>query len=397
MKKVILVFSLVLMTPIGLFSQENNSTESYKTNGLWDNWFVNVGGGASIYFGDTQHDEANILERLTWGATASVGKWITPVYGARLTLQGGQKHTFNEKGAASNPGHKMATGYYLSAHADALLNFTNLVAGYKEDRVYNFIPYLGVGIATDHKKSLDNYLSPVAAVGFLNTFRISEKVALTLDISGQAVQSKFNDARFDTRVGDKIKRTTKGYNRQDWDGIGSATLGISFKLGGKQNFEKAVEVVDNSSLLDELNKQIDELVTENERLRKELEEAKNSKQTITETVIKDIPYPVQFEINKSSIDSASQEVVIYNVAQFLKNNNNTVVEIVGYADKQTGTPTINEELSKKRAQAVEDKLITEYGISKDRIVSSWIGDKVQPYPTNNWNRAVIITVVDSKH
>ncbi len=393
MKKMVFVLSLALISS-NLFSQESNSKVSYKTNGLWDNWFANVGGGASMYFGDTQQDEANIAERLTWGATASVGKWITPVWGGRLTIQGGAKHTFSKNGAASNPGHKMATGYYASVHADALLNFSNLVAGYKENRVYNFIPYMGVGWANDRKDFGNG--SVVAVVGLLNSLRVSKGVAVTLDISGQAVQSRFNDARFDTR-----KHHSPNFNRQDWDGIGSVTLGLTFGLGGKQNFDKAEDTyVDNTDplLLADLNKQVNDLTAENENLKNQL---KNAPKPVTpepqpaDGIIKNVPNAVQFELNKSVIEHG-QEAVIYNVAQYLKNNSDTAVKIEGFADKKTGTSVYNQALSKKRAKAVEDKLIKEYGVSKNRIISSWKGDKVQPYPVNEWNRVVVITVVDAK-
>ncbi|MGM5629994.1 OmpA family protein [Apibacter raozihei] len=395
MKKTILVFSLAL-TSLGMYAQEGATNAGYKTNGFWDNWFANAGGGASMYFGDTQQDEANLAERLTWGASASLGKWFSPLVGARFTVQGGRKHTFNEKGAASNPGHKMATGNYISAHADAMLNFSNLVAGYKENRFYNLIPYLGVGMAVDHKK-INKYKSAVVAAGLLNTFRVTDGFAITLDISGQAVQSKFNDARFDTRTTKGIEKTTKGYNRQDWDGIGSVMLGFNFGLGGKQKFEKAetvTTVIDNTdnSLVDDLTRQLNDLSSENERLKNQLNNQKPV-QAPAATVALNVPNPVQFEINSSTIE-AKQEAVIYNVAEFLKNNSNTSVQIVGLADKKTGTPAYNKALSKKRAEAVESKLVKEYGISKNRISTSWKGDTEQPYPNNDWNRVVVITVTE---
>ncbi|MDR2123209.1 MAG: OmpA family protein [Flavobacteriaceae bacterium] len=398
MKKIVLVFSLALAS-LSLSSQENAPKERYKTNGLWANWFASLGGGASFYWGDKQRDQADFLDRQTWGATVSVGKWFTPLVGGRLTFQGGQKHTFSVGEAASNPGHKMATGHYLTVHGDALLNFSNLVAGYKANRVYNLIPYVGVGIGADRTPARftpGGNKSFVPVVGLLNSFRISESFAIFIDVSGQAVQSKWNDARFDT----KNKSYTKSFNRQDWDGVVSANLGVTFGLGGKQTFDKAEDVVvkveNNDDALNELNKQIeklykqiDSLFAENQLLKKELENAKS------EVIIKDAPYPVLFKINSSTIDP-KQEAIIYNVAELLKENSNTVALIVGLADKGTGTPAYNEILSKKRAIALENKLITDYGISKDRIAISWKGDTVQPYPVNEWNRVVIISVVDSK-
>ena len=65
------------------------------------------------------------------------------------------------------------------------------------------------------------------------------------------------------------------------------------------------------------------------------------------------------------------------------------VAIVGYADKDTGTSDYNMGLSKRRAQAVYDALVNEYGINPDRLSIQAEGSNVQPYEENNWNRIVI--------
>ena len=130
---------------------------------------------------------------------------------------------------------------------------------------------------------------------------------------------------------------------------------------------------------------------------KELEIARNKKpDTIysKEFIIKNNPYSIPFDINSSLIKSR-QEAVIYDIADLLKKNKDLKVEIVGLADKNTGSPKFNEILSIKRAKAVENKLIKDYGISPNRIITFGKGDTVQPYPKNQWNRVVIITLVDS--
>ncbi len=76
----------------------------------------------------------------------------------------------------------------------------------------------------------------------------------------------------------------------------------------------------------------------------------------------------------------------------MKANENAKVNIVAYADKQTGTPEYNFALSERRARAVADALINEYGISSDRISIDWKGDTEQPYAENDWNRVAIFFV-----
>ena len=80
---------------------------------------------------------------------------------------------------------------------------------------------------------------------------------------------------------------------------------------------------------------------------------------------------------------------IRNIAEYAKNNTETIT-LVGYADRQTGTPDYNYKLSERRAEAVKKILVEKYGISADRIKASWEGDRQQPYAENVWNRIVIM-------
>ena len=87
----------------------------------------------------------------------------------------------------------------------------------------------------------------------------------------------------------------------------------------------------------------------------------------------------------------TEEVNVYNMAEWLKANPEEKVVICGYADKDTGTSEYNMALSEKRANAVADALVNTYGISRDRLTIKYDGSDVQPYSTNDWNRIVIFT------
>ena len=63
---------------------------------------------------------------------------------------------------------------------------------------------------------------------------------------------------------------------------------------------------------------------------------------------------------------------------------------MGY--KKTGTPSINEKLSEKRAKNVANALIKKYNIDSNRVTVEWKGDTVQPYAENAWNRVAIFVV-----
>ena len=67
------------------------------------------------------------------------------------------------------------------------------------------------------------------------------------------------------------------------------------------------------------------------------------------------------------------------------------MELVGYADKATGTPARNMYMSKARAEVVKKKML-ELGVPAERISASHVGDTVQPFAENDMNRVIICTV-----
>ena len=66
------------------------------------------------------------------------------------------------------------------------------------------------------------------------------------------------------------------------------------------------------------------------------------------------------------------------------------IQIVGYADKDTGNPDVNMKYSKQRAIECKDVLVKSYGCNPDNIIIESKGDAVQPFEENEKNRCVII-------
>ncbi|GAB6120549.1 hypothetical protein JCM30204_16980 [Dysgonomonas termitidis] len=99
---------------------------------------------------------------------------------------------------------------------------------------------------------------------------------------------------------------------------------------------------------------------------------------------------VFFSPKSSAIIDRNQKVNIFNTAKYLQDNPSAKVKVVGYADKKTGTPSINEKLSEKRAKNVANELIKKYNIDSNRVTVVWKGDTVQPYAENAWNEVAIL-------
>ena len=379
MKKVSLLLVLAF-TAVSMFAQESGfSTKAgrnatFARNGFWDNWFIGVGAGANLYIGDRNND-ADFLNRLTVAPTIQVGKWYNPYLGGRLKLQGGSLHNFSKDAVV------MTHSKYAAAEVDFMVNVSNYLCKYNENRFYSFIPYIGIGGAYgwDYKVHGQEFGTKERFItvngGIINKFRLSSRVALDIDLSGMLLKESFNKA-----------------GSRTYDGLAAASASLVFKVGKKTDFSEALLM--DQGLIDDMNNQIN-------KLRQELADCRNQKQKEVVKVEEKIVYKdrdvkagtfvsnvVFFRLGSANIDK-NQEVGIFNTAKYLQDNPNAKVKIIGYADKKTGTPSINEKLSEKRAKNVANALINKYNISSNRVTVEWKGDTVQPYAENAWNRVAI--------
>lgn len=384
MKKVSLLLCFAL-AGLSVSAQDSGNTTSgkpgrvatFESNGFWSNWFIGAGAGASMYFGPSdQH--ASFLDRMTVNPTFFVGKWFNPYMGARLAAQGGKIHSFDGSEAQT-----MYSMLHLNAHVDMMFNVTNYLMEYKSDRFYNFIPTIGMGY---ERRSEDDkffkgrgFNGPTLNASLLNTFRISNRLSGYIEVGGYIVESRFD----------------KGpQGKTHWNGIMNGNAGLMLKIG-KTDFNEAL--VRDESLINDLNSQINRLRAENDGLKKQLpcpqvkpcpevSNANPAPAPKTDEVY--VPNVVFFRLNSAVIDN-SQDISIYNTAEYLKANPNAKVKIVGYADKDTGTAAYNLKLSEKRAQNVAKVLVDKYKINSNRVQVEWKGSSEQPYKENAWNRVAI--------
>lgn len=106
---------------------------------------------------------------------------------------------------------------------------------------------------------------------------------------------------------------------------------------------------------------------------------------------------VSFIIDKYNITDV-QKNNVQKVAEYLLNNPNINLIITGYADVQTGNPAYNLKLSERRANAVRDMLVNDFGVDPSRLRIDYKGDTVQPYDRKNeWNRVVIFVTEENNN
>lgn len=383
MKKISLLLMSILVA-FGISAQETQNVshgDVFLKNKASDNWFMSLAGGTNMYFGRGSKD-ASFVDALGWQGQLAVGRWNSPKWGARLAINVGQHEHYM---TADN----YTTDSFVHPHLDLMWNVTNAAVGYKADRVYNFIPYIGVGYIYGMDKDFKKKDGPNSTLfknqnqsltwnlGIINDFRLSNNFSIFVELAATTLQGSFGRSYSENKVGD-----------YDWDVIGQALVGVKFGLGGKQDFTTA-ELMDYD-MINDLNSQINRLRAENENLSKRPEFCPECPDIVPAPAVESVYVPnvVFFRINSATIDR-QQQISVYNTAEYLKSNPNATVQIVAYADRQTGTPDYNMKLSERRAKAVADALTSQYSVDSSRISLEWKGDTEQPYAENDWNRVAI--------
>ncbi len=327
------------------------------TNSFWSNWFFSFGGGAEILFGDAdQHGK--FKDRVSPTLNVALGKWFTPGMGLRLQYSGLQARGYStDAHAAYVRGNQRSGGLYkqrfdyMNLHGDVLMNLHALFGGYNPDRTYEIIPYLGAGFA--HSYSEPHRQSLTVNAGIIQRFRLSDAMDFHIEIAGFLTEDKFG--------GDM--GGAKGY-----DGVMNASLGFTYRFP-RRGFSRPAPQLISQVELAAMQEKLADLALANRGLQSELNNARNRPVEVreTEVVVTDMtPRTVFFTIGSAQVDPRAVMSLSYLARQMQKFPNLTYT-VNGYADSATGTPELNRELSRKRAQAVVDVLVKEYGIDASRL------------------------------
>jgi outer membrane protein OmpA-like peptidoglycan-associated protein len=354
MKKFLMVLALASVSVAGM-AQETTEKYSVATNSFWSNWFVqaNVAGTA---FYSSQERNAGFSKsplkdfRNNLGLSLAIGKWFTPGLGLRTKVNGVWGRTVSSEDAKTN------ASKYWQANEQVLFNLSNMLCGYNPNRVWNFIPYAGAGIARN--MSYNTYAMGLQA-GLLNEFRLSRKFALNLDLSYGIHEPDFdgNGASFG-----EGKPSVKSKDRDL-----NVEIGLTYNLG-KATWNKVPDVdainALHQSQLDALNAQLADANAENDRLNNLIKNHKCPEaKTVTVKEVATAPVSVFFNIGKSKIASRKD---LQNVKAMTEANKDAKFVVTGYADSKTGSAAYNQKLSQKRAETVADELV-KMGVSRDNI------------------------------
>ena len=374
------------------FAQEDNNRDEngevvrgpYVTNGAFDNMFINLGAGVNSVLEKTYG-----LGKFGLATEVDLGKWFTPTVGVRAGWHGIQN---TSKSGELNK----APFHYI--HGDLLWNLSNAIGGYKESRVWNFIPYASTGLSLIKHHGLKVFDQEFAAgVGLLNSFRLGERVNLNLDLSLIGARAEAYDM--------------KGFIGR-YVGFPSATLGLQFNLG-RTGFDRLSSVMPvivpvpfTEAQYNALKDKVAALEKENAELKNKIANLenqlapfknlvdgqtylfKNGRFTAVEAKVAS-PATVYFDLGSAKISEREKAHL-----EFFANNvvdNATKLLLTGSADKQTGTDSGNQKLSEKRVDAVK-ALLGKLGANTDNIETVAKGDTDNKFDTPAKNRCVVIEV-----
>ncbi|MBR2398382.1 MAG: OmpA family protein [Alistipes sp.] len=383
MKKLLLSIALVAFSVANVAAQETSADKlrwkGIMNNGFWSNWELSAAGGVNATAWNGIGTDQDATGDLGWQIEGGLTKWFNPILGARVQLIGGQLNTSDDY-LKSN---------WIMPHADAVINLSNWIGGYREDRVYYAKVFAGAGVNfTNVNNEAGSGFAGVA--GLINTFRVCKQLDINLELKGILSAGRDMPRGINVLAGDCGQ-------------IYSATLGIAYRFN-KRNWDKAYsqEEVDGylasiaaleaglaeahrneGKLAERLAAQkaaTDKALADNEALRAELAKRKTS--VVSSTAL-------FFNLNSARLLDRAKSAMQLLAETIAAAPKDQVFTLVGHADDETGSPEYNQKLSEKRAKAVYDYLV-EQGVNKDQLTWKGVGSSQNIFPINSTNRVVIV-------
>ncbi len=325
---------------------------------------LQAGGGVDV-------GEADFGQLLTPSLQLSIGYQFTELFGLRGSLSG-----IWAKNRYAYPSADYKWNFIQPA-LDLELNLTSLFLGSDPERNTRAYAFLGLGAAyewgnddavkanqrygVDFQKLWEkNRWNLVARGGLGIEYFVSKRVAIGAEVNANMLPDHFNSKR------------GKNDNR-DWHL--NALLGVKFALGERSG--RTERVPEPAPVL--------------------ATPAKAAENAFVDVPADKISFNVNvfFIINRSDIRS-NQIQKLSRLINYLERHPKAFVRLSGYADRDTGNPTINMRLSRERAAAVSQYL-QDAGIQEWRIRRFAKGDRVQPFDVPKDNRVCICYVYDPDH
>ena len=380
--KKIFMSCLLLAGVMTASAQEQYPKTVYDHNPYW---YVQIQGGAQYTLG-----EIDFKDLISPNVQVALGRQFTSVFGARLAVNAWQ----SKAGIDGPVSYGKWNWKYVAPGIDLTFNLSNLFCGFNPNRIFNFSVFAGAGANI----GWDNKVADINAIGVANypetyKYGVSENTAYAWDgtkvrmfgRAGIAADFKVSNA---VSLGLELNANTLSdrYNSKkagNWDWYFNALAGLKINLGKTYS----TRTIEAPKVPEKVVEKVIERVIEKPAPQPVVEPTRAVAQKKENKFRRD----VFFQINKTQIAQlkASEKQKVQEVADYMKANPTSTVEVTGYADVGTGNPKINMTLSQRRAQAVRDALVKTYKIDASRIKVDYKGDTIQPFAKEIENRVAI--------
>ena len=392
-KRIVITMAAVLVSIVAAAQNQGDSTvtlfddlkvplveKKYVANtNFQDNWFVTLYGGVTSNFGsDDSH--AAFFRLMGPAAAIAVGKEMTPVSTVRFQINYVRNTgvTDDQFGQVLDDAGNILKDYSWMNHnrfkwnsfgldVEYLLNFTNLILGFRENRKFYLQGIIGIGGSVSSGYTTDKFAEAQGInnshgaqlqnkdkydtrqhslinlrAGVAGTFMIARNWNLHIEAIGSVLDNSYDS-----------NPTTSN----TWDGHVDYLLGVSYRFNNKGGQAPGFYYPrhDMTEYIKKMN-DIDDIRDRTKRRRQELEE-------MTDTIDVDaqVMYTlIAFDENDTAIDRL-QQTNIYTTAYAWAKSPRSII----YITNSTG---VDDKLFRKRAEAIRDILLERYEIPASRIM-----------------------------
>lgn len=325
-----------------------------------DNWYIGIYGGVANNWGsDTKH--AGFFQLMGPTAAFTVGKEITPISGFRVQFNYTRNTGVTDDKFPAEYSYMTHNRYNWNsygANIDYVLNFTNLVCGFRENRFFHLQGIIGLGGAISNGYTTQKYAdaqnipwSDLAHegkywnrrrtlvdfhIGVAGTFMIARNWNLHIE----AIESIFDNAY------DRNPTTSN-----TWDGHHDLLVGVSYRFNNKGGAAPGFYYPRHDMTV--YKRQLEKIQDTRDKTRKRLQEL--DEQAITIDVDAQVMYTlIAFDENETTVDRL-QQTNIYTTAYVWAKHPESII----YITNSTG---VDNKLFRKRADAIRNILLERYEI-----------------------------------
>ena len=158
---------------------------------FWDNWFVQAGLDMSLMNPYGCNFSQVFPKGKTFGVNVAVGKWFSPEFALRLRGQWENGLIENKHlewvPPVDEPRENYKGGGLGTIALEAVVNMTNVVAGYQPDRKWHTNAFIRTGLISQFEIASG---SPLGGAGIEETYRLNDNLSLFASAAYQVTTSE---------------------------------------------------------------------------------------------------------------------------------------------------------------------------------------------------------------